>query len=146
MDQKQQNQNPVTRPGEPKSGKSGPQSLASIAGEPCHPAVTGDGNTVTTPVERLPTEPGSKPACDGDGDGSVTLTNSSRHNVTEKPCEFCGELMEVKRPSKRYCSNNCRQKAWLARHPDVAEAKAAAWRERTRQRIEARGGEWIERA
>lgn len=149
MDQKQQNQNSVIRPGEPRSEKSGHQNLANIAGEQCHPAVTGGVNTVTTHVGQQPTEPDSA----SQNDPAVTLANSSRdatgnrdENVTVIICQQCGCEMLAKRPSKKFCSNRCRQAAWLSRHPDVAEAKAAAWRERTRQRIEARGGEWIERA
>ena len=39
-----------------------------------------------------------------------------KKDYTDKNCEFCGDVMVAKRPSKKYCCDACRQAAYKARN------------------------------
>lgn len=152
---------PATRPGGEKSERNGRPPIASMqpVESDCHPAVTGGANTATMLTEQQPTvidsetkgtsnrdEPATHPA--GNRDGVVTLGIGSRDaagRVTVKNCQHCGREMQAKRPTKKYCDQNCRQAAWAARNPEKAAAKAARDKARLKAHILARGGVWVER-
>lgn len=75
----------------------------------------------------------------------VTNATGKRGATVTKHCEFCGAEFETTRATRRYCNSNCRRRAFYQRNPELAEAKAAAWRAELRQRLEARGIAWEER-
>lgn len=158
----QQQQTVTTRPGGgAKSEKNGRPPTASMqpVESDCHPAATAGANTATMHTERPPTvtdgkksgaskrdETASHPA--GNRDGVVTLGIGSRDNCHKnkvKICAHCGREMQAKRPTKKYCDQNCRQAAWVARNPEKAAAKAARDKARLKAHILSRGGVWVDR-
>lgn len=118
----------------PSNASSAPTSPVPIVANECHRDETAVGDSVAMPAER--------PLTNNANGVTVTPTNTKRHPI-QKPCDYCGTVFTAKRPQQaKYCSANCRRKAWLVANPDKAAVLAQRDKARLRAHIESRGGTW----
>jgi hypothetical protein len=109
----------------------------------CPQGEVASGAIAMTPAKQPPTESGS---AQNSGHDVTPVTSTNGRGDATVTCRHCGVTFAAKRPrAARYCSAACRQRAWLARNPEYAAERAAAWRAELRQRLEKRGVAWEER-
>ena len=119
-----------------KSNETDQTPIAANAVNGCHPAEMGGANIAPMPAEQLHTGNGGR-------GHDVTLASTKRDNGHHKDCDHCGQSFTTKRPKQaRYCSGNCRRKAWLERNPDKAAELAKSDKKRLQAHIIAKGRKW----